>query len=192
MSRIGKKTIQILDKVEVKINGDLVVVKGPKGELQTKMVPEIKVEIKDPASTDASQGGKEINIAVPNENIKQQRSNWGTYRQLIENMIIGVSEGFSKKLELNGVGFRVEVKGKELILNVGFSHPVIFKIPDGIEVSVEKNIITVTGIDKQKVGETAAQIRKIKKPEPYKGKGIKYIDEVIRRKSGKQAKGATT
>ena len=111
---------------------------------------------------------------------------WGTYRQLIENMIIGVTQGFEKKLEINGVGYKAEVKEKQLILNVGFSHSVNFEIPENIEVRVEKNLIIVSGIDKQLVGEVAAQIRKIKKPEPYKGKGIKYLGEQIRRKVGKK------
>ena len=180
MSRVGKKPIQIPEKVEIKIDDNLVFVKGPKGELKLKILPEIKIEQRD----------GEIIVRVDNENIKKERSLWGTFRQLIENMIIGVTEGFEKKLEFNGVGYRVEVKGKDLVLNVGFSHPVVFTPIEGVTVTVEKNIITVSGIDKQTVGEMAAQIRKIKKPEPYKGKGIKYIDEVIRRKAGKQAKTA--
>ena len=179
MSRIGKKIIQIPDKVEVKIDSGLVLVKGPKGELKQRMVREIEVE----------QSDKELVVKVMNENDKKQRSLWGTFRQLIANMILGVTEGFEKKLEVNGVGYRTEIKGNELVLNVGFSHPVHFKMPEGIQIQVEKNLITVGGIDKQLVGETAARIRKIKKPEPYKGKGIKYVDEVIRRKAGKQAKG---
>ena len=182
MSRIGKKSIQIPDKVEVKIEQDFVIVKGPKGELKQKLVPEVKIELKD----------KELNVNVKDQNEKSQRSLWGTFRQLVNNMIQGVLNGFEKKLEINGIGFKAEVKGQELILNVGFSHIVNFKIPEGIQILVEKNIITVSGIDKQLVGETAAQIRKVKKPEPYKGKGIKYIDEVIRRKAGKQAKGVGT
>ena len=107
-------------------------------------------------------------------------------------MIIGATEGFEKKLEINGVGYKASVQGKDLVLNVGFSHPVNFEIPENVNITVEKNIITIEGFDKQLVGETSAQIRKIKKPEPYKGKGIKYVDEVIRRKAGKQAKGATS
>lgn len=189
MSRIGKKPIQIPNKVEVKVDAGLILVKGPKGELKLDLVNGVNVEIKD----------KELVVKVKNEDEKRYRSLWGTFRQLINNMIVGVSEGFEKKLEINGVGFKAEVsrnsagstsgeKGDELILNVGYSHAVNFKIPQGIEIVVEKNIITISGIDKQLVGETAAQIRKTKKPEPYKGKGIKYVDEVIRRKAGKQAK----
>jgi len=178
MSRIGKKPIQIPEKIEIKIEGDLVIVKGPKGELKLNLVSEVKVEKKE----------NKLIVKINNEENKKEKSLWGTYRQLIENMVIGVNEGFEKKLEINGVGFRSELKGKDLILNIGFSHPVEFKIPEGITIQIEKNIISISGIDKQLVGETAAQIRKIKKPEPYKGKGIKYIDEVIRRKAGKQAK----
>ena len=180
MSRVGKKPIQIPEKVEVKIDGSLVTVKGPKGELNLNVLPEIQLEQKD----------NEILVNVDNENVKIERSLWGTFRQLIENMVIGVTEGYEKKLELNGVGYRVEMKGKDLILNVGFSHPVTYTPVEGVTITTEKNLITISGIDKQAVGETAAQIRKIKKPEPYKGKGIKYIDEVIRRKAGKQAKTA--
>ena len=179
MSRIGKQPIQIPDKVEVKIEDDLVIVKGPKGELRQKLVPEVKVEMKD----------RELRVDIENKNAKKEKSLWGTFRQLINNMVVGVSAGFEKQLEINGVGYRAEVKGKELVLSVGYSHPVNFKIPDGIDIKTEKNIITVSGIDKQLVGETAARIRRIRKPEPYKGKGIKYVDEVIRRKAGKQAKG---
>ncbi len=184
MSRIGKKPILIPEKIDVKIDADFVVVKGPKGELKQKLIPEIKLIFSDDK--------KELTVDVKNKEVKKEKSVWGTFRQLINNMIIGVTEGFEKKLEINGVGYKAVVKGQELILNVGFSHQVNFKIPENIDISVEKNIIIVKGFDKYLVGETSAQIRKIKKPEPYKGKGIKYVDEVIRRKAGKQAKGATT
>jgi len=184
MSRIGKNPIQIPEKVEVKVNDGLIVVKGEQGELKQKIHPQVLVETED----------KQVVIKIKNDKDKLQKSLWGTTRQLINNMILGVTQGFEKKLEVNGVGYRVQLNGKLLVLNVGYSHPVEFKVPDGIDISVEKNIITVSGIDKQLVGETAAQIRKVRKPEPYKGKGIKYVDEVIRRKMGKQAKaaGATT
>jgi len=178
MSRIGKKPILIPEKVDVKISNGLVVVNGPKGELKRNVNSLIKIEIKD----------KEIVLNIKNEDDKLEKSLWGTERQLINNMIVGVNEGFSKKLEINGVGYRAATSGKSLTLSVGYSHPVEFKIPEGIDVSVEKNLITVSGIDKQQVGEISAQIRKIRKPEPYKGKGIKYVDEVIIRKAGKQAK----
>jgi len=178
MSRIGKKPILIPEKVDVKISNGLVVVSGPKGELKRNVHSLIKIEVKD----------KEIVLNIKNEDDKLEKSLWGTERQLINNMIVGVNEGFSKKLEINGVGYRAATSGKSLTLSVGYSHPVEFKIPEGIDVSVEKNLITVSGIDKQQVGEISAQIRKIRKPEPYKGKGIKYVDEVIIRKAGKQAK----
>lgn len=190
MSRIGKKPILIPEKVDVKIDNDFVIVKGPKGELKQKLIPEIKLNFSD--------NKKELNVDIKNKDVKKEKALWGTFRQLINNMIIGVTEGFEKKLEINGVGYKAVITGKtgsasggELVLNVGFSHPVNFKIPENIDIAVEKNLITISGIDKQLVGETAAQIRKIKKPEPYKGKGIKYVDEIIRRKAGKQAKGAT-
>ncbi|MBU4360776.1 50S ribosomal protein L6 [Patescibacteria group bacterium] len=190
MSRIGKKPILIPEKVDVKIDNDFVIVKGPKGELKQKLIPEIKLNFSDDK--------KELNVDIKNKDVKKEKALWGTFRQLINNMIIGVTEGFEKKLEINGVGYKAVITGKtgsasggELVLNVGFSHPVNFKIPENIDIAVEKNLITISGIDKQLVGETAAQIRKIKKPEPYKGKGIKYVDEIIRRKAGKQAKGAT-
>ena len=180
MSRIGKLLIQIPDQVEVKIDADFVIVKGPKGELKQKLVPEVKIEIID----------KNIEVKVDQSDDKKQRSLWGTFRQLINNMVVGVSQGFVKKLEVNGVGYRVAVQNGILVLSVGYSHPVNFSIPPGINIGVEKNTITIEGANKHLVGETAAQIRRIRKPEPYKGKGIKYADEIIRRKAGKQAKGA--
>jgi len=178
MSKIGKKPISIPDNVEVKISDGFFEFKKENVDLKLKILPYLKIEIKD----------KEIVLNIKNEDDKLEKSLWGTERQLINNMIVGVNEGFSKKLEINGVGYRAATSGKSLTLSVGYSHPVEFKIPEGIDVSVEKNLITVSGIDKQQVGEISAQIRKIRKPEPYKGKGIKYVDEVIIRKAGKQAK----
>ncbi|MFH1456656.1 MAG: 50S ribosomal protein L6 [Patescibacteria group bacterium] len=178
MSRIGKKPILIPEKVDVKIDGNLVIVKGAKGELMRNIHNLVKIAVKD----------KEIILGVKNEDDKFEKSLWGTERQMINNMIVGVSEGFSKQLEISGVGYRVAVSNKNLTLSVGFSHPVEFKVPDNIDVSVEKNLITISGIDKQQVGEISAQIRKVRKPEPYKGKGIKYVGESIIRKAGKQAK----
>ncbi len=180
MSRIGKKIIELNDKTQIKVEGNLVIVKGPKGELKQELVKNVTVGIND----------KEILIKVNDENDKKQRALWGLFRSLIANMVQGVNDGFSKQLEINGVGFKAAVIGKNLVLNVGFSHQVEYKIPEGIEISVEKNVITITGNDKQRVGQVAAEIRAIKKPEPYKGKGIKYIDEVIRRKAGKVVKGS--
>ena len=180
MPRIGKKPIEVPAGVEVTISGQLVSVKGPKGSLTLQLHPWVSIEQKE---------GK-LMVSVSQTDEKQGRSLWGLSRVLVQNLILGVISGFSKKLEINGVGFRAAVAGRSLNLNVGFSHPVEFKIPEGIEVKVEKNTIVVSGIDKQSVGQVAAQIRDIKKPEPYKGKGIKYADEVIRRKAGKVVKTA--
>jgi large subunit ribosomal protein L6 len=178
MSRIGKKPIQIPQGVEIKIENGLVTVKGPKGELKYQIHPLVTAEVKD----------GQVLVSVQKEEDKKEKALWGTNQKLIDNMVIGVTTGYEKKLEINGVGYRAQLSGKKLTLNVGFSHPVDFETPEGVTLEVEKNIVTVTGIDKQMVGETAAQIRKIKKPEPYKGKGIKYTEEVIIRKAGKQAK----
>lgn len=181
MSRIGKLPIKLPERTQAKIENDFIVVKGPKGELKTKMHNLLKTNITD----------KEITVSVNNPGNKTEKSLWGLYRSLINNMVIGVNQGFEKKLEINGVGYKASLSDSVLTLNMGFSHPVEYNLPDGISANVEKNIITINGIDKQLVGETAAQIRKIRKPEPYKGKGIKYVDEVIRRKAGKTAtKGA--
>jgi len=181
MSRLGKQPINIPEGTQVKIENDFVIVKGPKGELKQKLHNLIKVDI----------GDKEIKVSVKNSEDRKEKAFWGLFYSLINNMVIGVNEGFEKKLEVNGVGYRVALQGKKLVLNVGFSHPVEFDLPEGISSQVEANIITIMGSDKQLVGETAAQIRKIRKPEPYKGKGIKYIDEIIKKKEGKTAtKGA--
>lgn len=177
MSRLGKLPINIPAGVDVKIAEGFIVVKGPKGELKQELNKIVKVEIK----------GSEITVDVADKKDKKERSFWGLFRSLINNMVLGVTEGFEKKLEVIGVGYKVALSGKKLTLNVGFSHPVDFLLPEGIEGKVEGNIITIGGASKQLVGEMAAQIRKIKKPEPYKGKGIKYTDEVIRRKEGKAA-----
>ncbi len=185
MSRLGKLPIEIPTGIEVKIQGDLVIVKGSKGELQQKIHPAVKVEIID------GDTGKVVQVSIADKDNKKDNKNvnafWGLYRQLINNMIHGVNEGFSKQLEVNGVGYRVAVSGNKLTLNVGYSHQVDYELPKGISATVEKNVITISGIDKQAVGEVSAQIRKVRKPEPYKGKGIKYIDEIIRRKAGKTA-----
>lgn len=176
MSRIGKKPINIPDKVEVKITDRIVSAKGPLGELQYALLPHINLELKE----------KQVIVTRENET-KYVRSIHGLTTRLISNIILGVSEGYSKELEIIGVGYKVAPKGKDLEMFLGFSHPVIFPCPDGIKFKVEKNNITVSGIDKQLVGETSAKIRDLKKPEPYKGKGIKYTTEHIRRKAGKMA-----
>lgn len=180
MSRIGKQPIEIPDQVTIKIDAKLIVIKGPKGELKLEIPGKVIVEQED----------NTLSVKVKDTSDRRQNALWGTYQRLISNLIEGVTAGYEKKLEINGVGYKTQLKGLELILEVGFSHPVVFKIPKGIEIKIEKNIIIVSGIDKQLVGETAAQIRKIKPPEPYKGKGIKYIDEFIKRKVGKQVKTA--
>ncbi|MFA5248058.1 MAG: 50S ribosomal protein L6 [Patescibacteria group bacterium] len=179
MSRLGKLPIELPKEVQARLDGDFIIVKGPKGELKEKINPNVKVEIAE---------GK-ISVSVFNSDNKKIGALWGLYRNLINNLVLGVSVGFEKKMEINGVGYKVASAGRKLILNVGYSHPVDFPLPVGIEGKVENNIITVLGIDKKLVGETAAKIRKIKEPEPYKGKGIKYVDEVIRRKEGKVAAG---
>lgn len=181
MSRIGKKPITIPEGVEVNIEDEKVTVKGKKGELTLAIHHFVKLEKK----------GSELIVTVKKPDEKLNRSLWGTFRALLANMIKGVSQGFEKKLEFNGVGYRVNIAGKKMTLEVGFSHTVEYILPEGIEGKVEKNIITINGIDKCVVGQVAAEIRAIKKPEPYKGKGIKYIDEIIRRKAGKVVKTAS-
>lgn len=180
MSRIGKKPILIPEGVETKIIGNRVIVKGPKGELFFDVPKEIKVESKDDKIF--------VSPLIPSKNTKAL---WGLSRALIFNKIKGVKDGYQKQLEIEGIGYRASVEGKVLELKVGFSHLVKIEAPEGIDLKAEKNIITVSGPDKQKVGEIAAKIRKIKPAEPYKGKGIKYLGEVIRRKAGKKAVATT-
>jgi len=183
MSRLGKMPIEIPKGTEVKFQEDFIIVKGAKGELKQQINPLVKLEVQNKPEGE----GQEIIVSIEKEKDKKSRSMWGLFRQLVNNMVVGVNDGFEKKLEINGVGYKAALAGNELTLNVGYSHQVDYKLPEGIIGNVEKNIITISGIDKQLVGETAAQIRKVRKPEPYKGKGIKYIDEVIRRKVGKTA-----
>ena len=178
MSRVGKKPLEIPSGVDLKIEDENIRVKGPKGELSLVKPPRVILKLEDNVLT----------VHVPNENAVKDKALWGLTRRLIGNMVEGVTEGYSKQLEVNGVGYKVALMGKDIKLNVGYSHDVNFPAPEGITFVVEKNVITVSGIDKQLVGETAAQIRKVRKPEPYKGKGIKYMDEVIIRKAGKTAK----
>lgn len=179
MSKIGQRKINIPDDVKLSHGDNLIKVVGPKGELILEIPRRVKV-VHEGSCIEVQRVG----------NDKNARAFHGLYRKLIANMIEGVSTGFIKKLSFYGVGFRAEVKDKILILNVGFSHPVEFAIDDNLEIKVEKNVITVSGIDRQKVGQAAAEIRQIKPVEPYKGKGIKYIDEIVRRKPGKAAKAA--
>jgi len=179
MSRIGKKTIKVLDGVEIKIDGQKVSCKGPKGELSLVANSEVKVEVND--------GKIKMSVAKGREFDKNAKTLWGTTWSLVNNMIIGVAEGFTKKLEIQGVGYTAQVNGRKIVLKMGFSQPVEMEAPEGIELKVEKNIILVSGIDKVLVGQVAARIREVKKPEPYKGKGIRYIDEYVRKKAGKKA-----
>jgi len=179
MSRIGKKPILIPDGVEVIIEGSAVAVKGAKGQLQREFRPELKIEVKD----------KKV-IVSPAKQKKENGALWGTTRALIFNMIEGVKEGYEKKLQIEGIGHRAKIEGEELILQLGFSHPIKIKQPDGIKFSVEKNILSISGIDKELVGGIAAKIRALKKPEPYKGTGIRYVGEVIKKKAGKKVAAA--
>ena len=176
MSRIGRMPIAVPAGVTVEIaENNKVTVKGPKGTLERVL----------PAEMDIKMEGSEIVVSRPND-LKKMKSLHGLTRTLIHNMIIGVTDGYEKKLEINGVGYRAQKKGKEITFNLGFSHPVVMTDPEGIETEMDgQNIIIVKGIDKEKVGQYAAEIRELRKPEPYKGKGIKYADEVIRRKVGK-------
>lgn len=178
MSKIGRQPINIPTGVEVKIDGRFVFAKGPKGESQKEIPEEIKAEMK----------GGQI-IIEPAKSSNKTNALWGLARSLLANLIKGVAEGFEKRLEIEGVGFRANVQGDKLVLSLGFSHPVEVLSPKGINLQVEKNIIIVSGIDKELVGQTAANIRALKKPEPYKGKGIRYQGEIVRRKAGKKAVG---
>ena len=179
MSRIGKKPIVIPAGVDVKLDGTKITVKGPKGTLERELHPSMIVEME----------GNEINVSCPNDN-KENRSLHGLTRTLINNMVTGVNETFKKELEVNGVGYRCEVKGQVLTLKIGYSHDVVMTAPEGITVEVPNpNKVVISGPDKQKVGQFAANVREKRPPEPYKGKGIKYVDEHIRRKEGKAGKG---
>jgi|SRR5882672_7598471 len=177
MSRVGKLPIQIPSGVTITVDPDFVTVAGSKGTLKQFTMPGIMVAVE----------GDQAIVTRANDEPKV-RAKHGLMRALVNNMVAGVSQGFSKKLEINGVGFRVAMQGTDLKLNLGFSHDVIYKIPAGITATIEQNTITVSGIDRQQVGQVAAEIRALKKPEPYKGKGIKYSDERIIRKSGKSGK----
>jgi len=177
MSRLGKLPISLPAGTEAKIEKNIITIKGPKGELKQDFNNVVKVEVVEGS----------IVVSIKDKDSKKEKMFWGLYRSLINNMVKGVTEGFEKKLELNGVGYRVAIAGQKLTLTLGFSHPVIFDLPAGITGQVAGNVITISGYDKQLVGEIAANIRKLKQPEPYKGKGIKYSDETIRRKEGKAA-----
>ena len=197
MSKIGKKIITIPSGITVTANDGRVMVKGPKGELTFQLPLGISVKVESgtvavsvtglyPPATAAGHSAPLRSLATGQE--KQAKANWGLSRAIIQNMITGVSQGFQKVLEFNGVGYKAIAKGKDLELNLGFSHPILFPAPAGIEFNVEKNtILKISGTDKELVGSVAAQIRALKEPEPYKGHGIKYSDEVIHKKAGKKA-----
>ncbi len=177
MSRIGKKPIAIPSGVEVTVNNGLVTVKKGSKSTEVDTQGRVNVEVAD---------GNIVFTAKGED--KESRAFWGTYRALTNNAVVGLTEGFAKSLEINGVGYRAAVKGKVLELQLGFSHPINFDIPEGLEIAVDKNIINIKGSSKQLVGQTAAKIRGFRPPEPYKGKGVKYTDEHIVRKAGKTAK----
>ena len=180
MSRIGKKPIEIPEGVEVKVDGNSVTVKGPKGTLTQEFNPNMTITVE----------GNEITVSRPNDQ-KENRALHGLTRSLLANMVEGGHNGFKKELEVNGVGYRVQKQGKTLTMNLGFSHQVVMDEIDGITIECPSaNQIVISGPDKQKVGQFAAEVREKRPPEPYKGKGIKYVDEVIRRKEGKAGKGA--
>ena len=178
MSRIGRMPIAIPAGVTVDVaENNKVTVKGPKGTLERVLPKEMEIKV----------DGAVVAVSRPND-LKKMKSLHGLTRTLINNMVVGVSQGYEKKLEVNGVGYKAQKAGNKLTLGLGYSHPVEMIDPDGIETTVEGNVITVKGIDKEKVGQFAAEIRDKRRPEPYKGKGIKYVDEVIRRKEGKTGK----
>ncbi|MFQ5672242.1 MAG: 50S ribosomal protein L6 [Nitrospinales bacterium] len=181
MSRVGKLPVPLPQGVEFKLDNGLARVKGPKGQLQRKLHPNMKIEV--------DKG--EIRVIRPNDE-RLNRGLHGLTRTLINNMVVGVTQGYTKVLNIVGVGYKVEQKGKDLVLQLGYSHPINYPVPEGIEFQVDskKNTVAVTGIDKEKVGQVSAVIRSFRPPEPYKGKGVMYADEKIRRKAGKAAAGA--
>lgn len=180
MSRIGRKPIDVPSGVEVKLNGTLITVKGPKGTLERELHQDMIVEVE----------GNVINVKRPSEN-KMHKSLHGLTRTLVSNMVVGVTAGYSKELEIHGVGYRAAKQGKDLVMNLGYSHQVIMPEIEGITIDVPSNTkIIVNGADKQKVGQFAAKIREKRPPEPYKGKGIRYVDEYVQRKEGKAGKGS--
>ncbi len=177
MSRVGKQPVTVANGIDVSIDGTAIVAK--KGNLEKRLETHGRVEI--------SIDGNEVKFSRVGED-RESSAFWGTYRSLFANIIEGLDKGFKKSLEINGVGYRAAVQGKTLNLQLGFSHPIDFAIPDGVEITVEKNLIHIKGTDKQTIGQVAAEIRSFRPPEPYKGKGVKYTDEVIIRKAGKSAK----
>ena len=178
MSRIGKKPVVIPSGVKVEKKDLTLTVTGPKWTLTLALHPDVAVTV----------GEKEVLVDVKRKDNKQEKALWGLFRSLIQNLTEGVTKGFEKKLEVVGVGFKVAMQANKLVMALGFSHPVEVEVPKGLTVTADKNVITISGADKQQVGQFAAEVRELKKPEPYKGKGIKYIDEVVVRKAGKVVK----
>src|SRR3989344_1874430 len=176
MSRIGKKLITLPEKTEISIVDGFIIVKGPLGEIKRTLHPNIEIKINE----------KELTVHPKKENL-ETRALWGTFASHITNMIQGVNKAFERKLVLEGIGFKSEVKGNKIVFALGFSHPVEVEIPEGLKVTAEKNLISVSGINKDEVGSFTAMLRALKKPEPYKGKGMRYEDEVIKRKQGKKS-----
>ncbi len=177
MSRVGKKPIEISDKIKITYSDRILTVAGDKGTLTRTIHPDVDLKIEDNSLT----------VTIDNMD-KKTRSLWGMTRALIANMVTGVSQGFERALEINGIGYRAELKGKNIEFNLGYSHSIDFPLPEGIFANVEKNIIKLSGIDKDLLGHTASTIRSLRPPEPYKGKGVKYAEEHIQRKAGKTAK----
>lgn len=178
MSRVGKKPVALPSGVTAEVIENKVTIKGPKGELVLDVHPKVKVELVN----------NELIVSVGKPDNKQERALWGLHRALVNNMVSGVTNGFSKTLEVNGVGYKVVLNGNNLVLNLGYSHPIEMTVPAGLEVKIEKNQIIISGMDRQSVGQFAAVVRSQRPPEPYKGKGIKYAEETIRRKAGKVVK----
>ena len=177
MSRIGKQPVVVPAEINVSVEGSVVVFK--KGSIQKDLDTKGNVDVK-------VDGGQIIFSAKSDD--RQDRAYWGTYRSLAQNIIVGLTTGYQKQLEINGVGYRAAVKGNVLELQLGFSHPINYEFPKGLQITVEKNLVTIKGDDKQVVGQVAAEVRSFRPPEPYKGKGVKYVEEHIRRKAGKTAK----
>lgn len=180
MSKTGSKPIVIPDGVTVTFDNDKAVIKGKLGALTVPMLKYVKAEMVD----------KTIQLSI-NSEIKQARANWGTMGAHLRNAIAGVTDGFKKQLDIQGIGYKAAMEGANLSLSLGFSHPIKYKTPEGIKISVEKNVVNITGSDRYMVGQVAAKIRQFKKPEPYQGKGIRYVGEQVRRKAGKKVAGAT-
>ena len=177
MSRVGKKPIPVPEKTKVTMTGRVVTAEGALGKLSRSIHPDVDLNIED----------NQVLLSV-RRNDKKAKAQWGTARAVVANMITGVSVGFQRVLEINGIGYRAEVKGNSIDLHLGFSHPILFELPEGISAQVEKNTIRLSGIDKEKLGFAASSIRKFRPPEPYKGKGVKYAEEHIIRKAGKTGK----